>query len=280
MLKLVRLWLYTGWLTGILATTALGHPPVFSMEVAAVNSTPVPGSIARHLEVLPGDTLTLRIYLRNWSPAGEPLNAYQMQLEVLDFASGMSGTIKPVNYETARETNTMNLDNCFVDQLDPEWIFSGHQTITLVDTRSAGYRWMSVLVDTADAILCDQNDAKYYTGTVMMSVSDDARGTFTIGFMEEQTSSLLLDEHGVMITPLEFEVLTIVVQPDILGVIDRLNGTQNISVKRADIDGDGDVATNDVRRALDFLNGLSTDATPTEAGTEPGTEPKTEAGTE
>jgi hypothetical protein len=256
MLKLARCFCcYTGCLTVILASSASAKQPVFSIGAVAVNSTAVPGGFDRYVKVLPGDTLTLEIFLRNWSPAGERMNAYQMQLEPLDFTSGSAGAVAPANYKEAREANEMNLENCSVDQFNPEWVFTGGQTITLVDTRSSGYRWMSVLVDTAQAVLCDQDDTMYYTGTLIMQVSDDARGTFTIGFMEDPAASLLLDTNGVMITPLEFEALSIAVQPDVLCVIDRLNGDDEVTLKRADQDGDGKVATGDVRRAVNLLNG-------------------------
>ncbi len=265
MLKLGQLCLFTGWIMGILSTDALGEPPIFSMEVNAVNSTPLAGGPARYLEVLPGDVLTLEVYLRNWSPAGEPLNAYQMQLESLDFTSGSAGAIRPVDYKETREGSKMNLANCFIDQNAPKWVFAGLQQITLVDTRSEGYRWMSVLVDADQAPPSDQDDTKHYTGTVLMKVSDDALGTFTIGFMEASHASLLLDHHGVLIAPLAFESLTLVVQPDILGVIDRLNGVTEVSVERADTDGDGKVAVGDVSKAMDLLNG---GGEPAETGTE------------
>lgn len=255
MLKLGQLCLYTACIMGILSTDAFGGLPVFSMEAAAVNSTPLPGGPVRDLEVHPGDVLTVEVYLRNWSPAGELLNAYQMALESLDFTSGSAGAIKPVNYKKARERSKMNLANCFIDKNAPNWVFYGRQDITLVDTRSDGYRWMSVLVDSDKARASDQDDAKRYTGTVLMKVSDDALGTFTIGFLEAPQSTLLLDYHGVMIAPLAFEALTIVVQPDILGVVDRLNGVTEVSVERADVNGDGKVAVGDISKAVDLLNG-------------------------
>ncbi|MFQ5590698.1 MAG: hypothetical protein ACE5HE_06030 [Phycisphaerae bacterium] len=262
-----KLWLCAACMTGVLNADAFGGRPVFSLGVVAINSTPVPGGFTRHVQALPGDVLTLKVYLRNWSPSGERLNAYQMQLETLDFQSGSGGSIKPVDYETARENNTMNLANCFVDQSDPEWLFVGRQSITLTDTRSPAYRWMSVLVDTADALLCDDPDKMFYAGTVKMKVSDDARGTFTLGFMEVETSSLLLDEHGVLISPLEFENLTVVIRPDILGVIDRLNGDQQVAVERVDMDGNGEVSPADITKALDVLNGTTAEPEPAEATT-------------
>jgi len=262
MIRFSRLCLHALCMAGLLAVPATAKQPVFSMEVAAVNGVPVNGGPARHIEVLPGDMLTLQVYLRNWSPSGELISAYQMQLEPMDFASGSAGQIRPVEYQGTKEMGKTNSDNCFVDQSNPEWIFFGRQTITLVDTRSAGYRWMSVLVEPDDNILNEQDDKKYYTGTVYMKVSDDAQGTVTIGFMEVQTSTLILDQGAAMIEPIEFETLTIVVQPDVFRILDRLNGSQDIPLEPADFDRDGKVGANDLRQAITQLNVSSTQAVP------------------
>lgn len=232
------------------------------MEAAAVNSVPLPDGPITHVNARPGDVLTLDVFLRDWSPGGDHLNAYQMQLEPMDFRSGSAGSIKPVDYDAKRERGEMNLDNCLVNQNDPRWLFAGKQTITIIDTRSAGYRWMSVLVDTSDARACEQDGVKHYAGTVHMAVSDDALGTFTIGFMEDPSASLLLDERGVGITPLAFETLTVEILPDVLSVIDALNGAEEAPVVRGDVDGDGKLAHEDARKAIDMLNGKGGEPAP------------------
>ena len=196
-MRLLYLGVTIGCVVGFSAVpTAVGtpeKPPTFSMEAAAINGVPIDGGPRRDdVRLLPGDVLAVEVFLRNWSPAGEQLSAYQMQLEPMDFSSGPAGHIQPAAYAESRERNEANMANCMVDQSDPRWIYAGLQTITLVDTHTPGYRWMSVLVDPGDIIVCEQDDTKYYTGTVFMQVSDDARGTFTIGFMEIATSSLVL----------------------------------------------------------------------------------------
>ncbi len=84
-----------GCLAGTLGTTALAQQPVYSMEAVAVNSIPCSDVPVTHVKARPGDVLTLEVFLRDWSPAGDRLNAYQMQLEPMDFRSGLAGSIKP-----------------------------------------------------------------------------------------------------------------------------------------------------------------------------------------
>jgi len=241
-------------LAGVLAPGASAENPTFSMEAVAVNSRELEGGPVSVFHARPGDVITVRINLRDWSPNGERLNAYQAQIEPMDFTTGSSGNVQPVNYTKAREEQKMNLDNALIEQSDPDWIFAGKQTVSLVDTRSAGYRWMSVLADTSDANVHEQDGRKFYAGTLLLKASDDARGRFILGYIEDPSASLLLDERGLMINPLEFELLTVVVLPDVLGAIARLNGADAIPLERADIDGNGELAYADVQKGIEMLN--------------------------
>jgi hypothetical protein len=64
-------------------------------------------------------------------------------------------------------------------------------------------------LDQDESVLCAQDGKKFYVGTLRVRVSDDARGSFTLGLDEEGTSSALRDPDNQPITPVDFEWVTI-----------------------------------------------------------------------
>lgn len=188
------------------AATAVAQNPTFSLEVITINARPLKKP-ASQITAAPGDTLTTEIYLRDWSPAGEPLRALQATLDPNGYTSGLAGSIKPVDFELTSAQGLSNPDNCFVESGDPRFVHAGVNTIPIAD--SVAYRWVSVLLDSGESPLCDQSGRKFYVGTLRLQVSEDAQGQFQVRLDEEPSSSGLRDPENKPIMPVDFERLTI-----------------------------------------------------------------------
>lgn len=202
----------------VLATSHAGVParaqdpvllmPVFSIEAFEVNSVPITNGPASKITVAPGDVITAKIMIRNWSPQGQPLRGYQATLDAAGFKSGTTGTIQPVGYQPG----TNNEANAFIDLKDPAFIHKGHGSVPLVDSASENYRWLNVLLDEKNSPVAAQDGKKYYCATVKLRPSDDATGIFKLSLMEENMASGLLDPANEPILPVGSEPLHIEVK--------------------------------------------------------------------
>jgi len=182
--------------------------PVFSLEAVEVNSVPIASGPVAKISVAPGDVITAKIFLRNWSPQGEKLRGYQAKIDPAGFTSGTSGSVKPRGHNPG----TPNDANAFIDTKDPKFVHYGLDSIPLVDSGADGYRWLNVILDPDKAPVAAQDSKKFSCGTVKFQPSADAAGTFTIALMEENMASGLLDPANTPIVPLGFEPLQIEVK--------------------------------------------------------------------
>ena len=191
--------------------------PTFSIGAVEVNDEPIQGAPVSTLSVAPGDTITAEFYVRDWSPVGDDLRAYQIQLEEATFTSGTAGAIKPVGYDKSLEKKEDNPAGAFIDLNHPLFVHAGLQTIALTDTKNAkGYRWLSVLVDVDQAPVSPEDGTKFYCGTVVLAVSSDAEGSFTLTPVENPQVSGLLKESNRVIGPIDYEGLTVSVTPGVV----------------------------------------------------------------
>jgi hypothetical protein len=197
---------------GVSTAATMGQTPTFSLELAEINSIPICGGGVSQMTVAPRDVLTAKVFLRDWSPNGEELRAYQAEVEHLSFTSGTAGSIKPVAYEQTTLLGYHNLRNAFIDQTDPGLAHAGEQIIAFGDTDSVvpGYRWMSVVFRDGGPI-CRQDGIKHYTGTLKLVVSKDAKGTFTLELVPGKERSGLRTPSGQAIEPVNVESLTLVI---------------------------------------------------------------------
>ena len=246
-----------GWqitcLLGILPAAAVGQMPTYSLEAAAVNSAPIPGGPVSCIALSAGDTFTMEAYLRDWSPNGDHVAAYQVQLDPAGFSSGPAGHIEPIDYRNTQQAGEENNANCFIDKEHPRYLHAGLQNLPLTDTRSEGYRLMSVLLG-AEGPISSQDGTKFYCGSVKFLVSDDAQGKFTMALLENAISSGLRDNTNRPIEPINFEPLTIVVRPSLGSLIDGLNGAKSLPEHQADLDHDGQSGPADVLEVISMLN--------------------------
>ena len=204
-------------LTGLLVSWAPaqepqpgGEPePAFSLEVVSVNGSPLPGGPVSEISASPGDILTVKIFVRDWSAGGVTLRAYQASLDRRGYTSGYEGTICAVDFEKTTALSLENKENAFVDPNNPQFVFFGLQNFAITDSVSASHRWLGALIDSDDSLLSPQNGTKFYCGTVRLKVSDKARGPFTLRLQQQPGSSTLRDPKNNQILGLNFEPLKI-----------------------------------------------------------------------
>ncbi len=236
------------------STVAAGQTATFSLEATAVNSVTIPDGSVSRVGALPGDIITLHVQVRDWSDEGEQLYAYQAQVEPKTFASGSLGYIEPLNYAAKQETTDANKAACFIDRMIPEFVHAGIETLAITDSRSEGYRWASILLD-EEGPVSPQDGTRFYCGTLKLEVSNNALGTFVIDLMHGPGNSALSNGDGNAIKPINFEPLTIVVRPDIVVLVNGLNGTAGVEDFQVDIDRDGTKGGSDVLKAISMLTG-------------------------
>jgi len=199
----------TGFLWVLLTTVALGQAPTYSIEAVAVNDIATPGGPTGTVSISHGDVVTAKVFIRNWSPGGEKLRAYQIKINDASYASGEQGVVQPVDFQM----NTDKDPNAFIDEADPQWVHYGHPTIPLTDSASPGYRWLSVLLDPFGGPVSAQDGKKFSCGTVKLTPSPNAKGSFTIALVEDPYTTGLITTESEQIFPIEYERLTIVVEP-------------------------------------------------------------------
>lgn len=192
----------------IAAATAVGGNPTLSLKVTAINGLTLERP-AKTITVAPDDVLTTKIFIRDWSPNGEKLRGVQAAIDDRGYTSGESGTIQPVDFATTTLSETENKDNAFVDSSDPRYVFYGGKDLSVVDTMSYGYRYLSVVVAEQDAPVSPQDGTEFACGTLKLKVSEDARGTFLLSFDESPGACGVRDLDNEAIEPLEFELLVV-----------------------------------------------------------------------
>lgn len=254
-----------GLLIGAITTFAVASDPTYALKAAAINGVRIPGGPVSKATVAPGDRVVLEVYIRDWSPNGENLNAYQAQLDHLTFGTGPKGFIEPVDYSKERTESEDNMENCFVDRGHPRYVHGGSDALALTDSKSPGYRWLSVLIHAAGPV-STQNGDEFYCGTVNMEVSSNAEGTFTLDFLKDNESSGLRNADGTAVLPLAFEPLVLHVDAaiarkrpptmaaNLVRLIAHLNGPGTEPLSSVDVDRDGALTATDVLAAIDILN--------------------------
>ena len=196
-------------------TTAAGEPtfigarvPTLSLEAIAINGKPLGDHPKTQINASPGDIITAEVYIRDWSPAGELLSGYQAALLPLSFASGNKGFIEPVQYEALQKSGAENPDNSFVDDRHPRYVHNGLKALSLADTRSEGYRWMSFVLQGTPPKSA-QDGKRFYGATIKFEVSKNAEGTFSLKLDSDPDYSGLRKADASPIQGVEFEPLKI-----------------------------------------------------------------------
>lgn len=202
------------------AVAALAQSPVISIEVAGLNGSPVNPRVSGII-VEPTDELTVEVFIRNWSGGnGAPLAAYQFAFDPASFTSGSSGNLYPKDFATTTDVNglctsggtagTENPANAFITTGRSDFAHFGLSPFTSVDSESCGYRFGSaVAVDGPISV----PGVKQYAGTIVLKVSPNALGTFTVTLNPSSAATALWRSAGQMLGPISFEHLSVTVVP-------------------------------------------------------------------
>lgn len=183
-------------------------PPTLSLAAVAVNGKSLGDRPMVQITASPGDIITAEVYVRDWSPNGELLSGYQAALLPVSFATGEKGFIEPVQYDALQKTGAENPDNAFIDDRDPRYVHNGLKTLSLTDTRSEGYRWMSIMLQ-GKAPKCAQDGNRFYCATIKFEVSKNAEGTFTLELDSHPDFSGLRKADASPIDGVQFEALEV-----------------------------------------------------------------------
>lgn len=198
---------------GALALAAPLEAAVYSLEAVAVHSFPIPGGPVNRITIAPGDPLTVKIFLRDWSVNGERLRSYQAEIDKASYSSGDSGTVQPVGFLVKRAPGA-DSEYAYVDRKDPQYVHAGLGGITIADVHNApGYRWLNVLINRDEGPISPQDGTKFYCGTVHLEASEDAKGVFTIQFVEGPEYTGIRDPDNDALLPVSVEPLIVEVRP-------------------------------------------------------------------
>ncbi len=179
-----------------------------------------------------GQNFTVEIYFSNWSPNGESLRAYQVDVDEHWFGGGESGEVRILDDRRPCLTDLDCIDlgvacfnrycetrvdfgpGAFLEFWRIDFVFRGGMNMGGIDYHVPGIvRIGSVL----QASSLPWVPPPRYAGTLVLKVSDDAVGTFTIGFPRSiETSVQLMDKDN---QPVKYVVVpaTITVTPTACG---------------------------------------------------------------
>ena len=241
--------------------------PTFSVEAVEINGVDVGPSPSSSVAVRPGDIITVEIFVRDWSPAGQHLRGYQAQVAFGSYTSGHAGNIYPKGFSATTDLNgactaggadgVPNHEHVYIDRAwcfydsDPvgsdlgpwsnggcsvsvdclfppagsglcslpsiDWVFgSVGETYAVTNSIMCDHRYIGATAVADQGTICDQDGSKYYLGTLILEVSADAEGIFTVWLNDKDPDgdgipdfSFLLDETNTLIAPVYFESLTI-----------------------------------------------------------------------
>ena len=226
---------------GIMESAAVGgaRPAVMSVVVAEKNGVPIDVLIdngkemvinpeAQSVEAAPGDIVMLEVWARCWTNAsGGALHAYQATFEYETYFTGDSGNVLPKDFETITDPTsncpltplpTGASPNAFVNPFHPFFVFDGFGHIVAPFTLTCDYRLGAGTTETSPLGVCPIQ-APTYLATLILEVSADASGTFTICLDETDfnkelcgpdNSFLVTGDAGEHVCDIDFECVTIV----------------------------------------------------------------------
>ncbi|MEK6674692.1 MAG: hypothetical protein AABZ47_03450 [Planctomycetota bacterium] len=276
----------------------MAQDPSFTLHAVKKNNmaiTPTDSLLA-----VPGDTVEVEVYINCWSngrlvhsdgtdidPTQRPtMNAYQaiFNFRMGSFHSGSSGNVLPKDYATTTGINGRvcfptfsglpgddNFANVFISQSHPDYMFGqSGSSICIVQSNDCLHRFSCTRFSgSTPAGFCPPpgtHDPYKYAGTLVLQVSPDATGVFTVclddtnrppdgtmppDFLDDGPENSFLVpytenpvETTARIAPVEFSCLTIAVPtPECDVTINSVNPTNNT------IDGRQPHALNDAATA-------------------------------
>jgi hypothetical protein len=217
-----------GFLSLSFCAGAAAQDPTISLKAVTVGTRVI--NPTGEVNALRDDVIMVEIKISDWSPGGEALIAYQVAIDVSGFESGETGSVRPIGSEhVCPPQPCVDDEDCGVDMAclangccyGPEffpgqgafilenrndYVFFGKSTFGVVDVFN--YKYGQTLALDSD---CETYAAPVkYGGTLMLQVTADASGTFTIPILPFSDSKLLgCDDDFTWITPLATEPLIV-----------------------------------------------------------------------
>jgi len=240
------------WIVGLLCLPAWTQAATMSLKAVAINGSPVGPTSS--VEVGPGGEVTLEILISDWSP--EYIWVYQVAIDDAGYSSGSSGTLMPKGWDDKADRPCSDSNDCpegswcvadsagsngfcesgaFIDADRSDYIFSGRPILAAVDVSSLRYRYGGAL--TQHGGVPDPGTA-LYGGTLILTVSDDAQGIFTIDAIDDNWSTFVEWAGSVDKMPVDVEPVTI-----------------EVVEMYADVNGDAHVDFNDIASIVDGFTG-------------------------
>lgn len=196
--------------------------PTISLKIVGVNDTLIVPS--GNVQVAPGDRVFIEIYLSGWGP--RELYLYQVAIPLSNFQSSETGVLSFVEvacgidnrcrFSTTTSWPCLCIDYCpglpclqpFIQTSHARYVFKGIQNIPAADTSGDPIRFAAVVFSDSGKV-----DPGYpmYAGTLVMDVSEDAAGMFTITPVADR--SFMADVAYNDVGPIEFGSLVISVPP-------------------------------------------------------------------
>ena len=224
---------------GVAAMGGLAEAATFSVFAVSVNGSAIPST--NNVTVNPGDVITLEFWGSDWSPKGQRLRVWEIDIDTDGYTSGDAGELVPFGLDNPQFGFCASDDDCeapltcFLFQGSPfnpfycagpnndptlgaliessrtDYVFFNKPQFSGIDLSTLKYRYGAFLLNTFDAPLYT---VPRYFATLILTVSDDATGTFTVG-PSAQCCTEMRDINSDKILPLEIEPVTInVVTPD------------------------------------------------------------------
>ncbi len=171
-----------------------------------------------------GTTVTLEMRISNWAndlAGNSQLHGYQARLDSSGFTSGPFGSLSIASIPCTDDGDCFGDSTCgtiipdycdffigsdhsaaHVDSNHPDYVYAGVEVYTGVNAVTDDIMLFSLTQFDADSPV--DTGGSYYAGTIKLDVSEDASGTFTIGFLSGPDSTLFIsnnsEEFGPIIT--------------------------------------------------------------------------------
>ncbi len=202
---------------GILWTSVPVEASVVSLKAVKKNDVAI--APTDNLTVTAGDKIETEIFLSGWAnelPLG--VRAFQVMLDATGYTSGTNGKVLPDGWCAPLTkidcTQSSTCPTCypicmpdtygctcaghdpslgvFIRGSRPDWIFDGVLPLPWcsVDTGSLNYRFFCIALDTVGV---PDTGVPRYIGTLVLRVSQNACGTFTIGPTNDQVTTFITD---------------------------------------------------------------------------------------